>query len=146
MHWKTIILTVAATIAAVAFVATQHYPEFSDQARGDIAELISVEADTPAVIITPAYEAALAEVPAFGRPGPGVLEVERVVDLHRDVGVQGGELHWVPSPLGTLTLALFGTGFFSLANRLLKKSSRAVSALNRWIAAHANPFVFKGFL
>ena len=28
------------------------------------------------------------------------------------------------------------------SNRLLKKSSRAVSALNRRIAAHAKPFVF----
>ena len=31
-------------------------------------------------------------------------------------------------------------------SRLLKKSSRAGSALNRLIAAHAKPFVFKGFL
>ena len=34
----------------------------------------------------------------------------------------------------------------SAASRLLKKSSRAVSALNRRIAAHAKPFVFNGFL
>ena len=31
-------------------------------------------------------------------------------------------------------------------NRLLKKSSGTVSALNRRIVAHAKPFVFKGFL
>ena len=31
------------------------------------------------------------------------------------------------------------------ASRLLKKSSRAVSALNRLIAAHEEPFVYKGF-
>ena len=30
-------------------------------------------------------------------------------------------------------------------SRLLENSSRAVSALNRRIAAHANPFVFKGW-
>ena len=70
MHWKTIILTVAATIAAVAFVATQHYPEFSDQARGDIAELISVEADTPAVIITPRTRRRWPRCRRLGDPAP----------------------------------------------------------------------------
>ena len=33
-----------------------------------------------------------------------------------------------------------------VTSRLLKKSSRAVSALNRRIAAHAKPFVSKGIL